>query len=93
MKNPKRETVSRLEDLPNIGKAIAEDLRLIGIDHPRKLAGRDPYRMYQELCIKTGTRHDPCVQDVFLSAVHFMEGAEPLPWWEYTKERKENLKE
>ena len=29
MKNPNRETVSKLEDLPNIGK----DLRLIGIDH------------------------------------------------------------
>ena len=37
MKNPDRETVSRLEALPNIGKAIANKLQLIGIDNPRKI--------------------------------------------------------
>jgi len=36
MKNPDRETVSRLDELPNIGKAMADDLYLIGIDHPKK---------------------------------------------------------
>jgi hypothetical protein len=42
MKNPDRKTVSRLEALPKIGKATADDLRLIGIDHPKKLIGKDP---------------------------------------------------
>ncbi|MDT8283944.1 MAG: helix-hairpin-helix domain-containing protein [Thermovirgaceae bacterium] len=26
--------------------------------------------------------------DVFMSAVRFMEGGEPLPWWSFTDERK-----
>ena len=37
MKNPDRNTVSKLDALPNIGKTIAKDLELIGIDHPKKL--------------------------------------------------------
>ena len=90
MKNPDRETVSRLEELPNIGKSIAGDLRSIGIDHPRKLIGKNPFKLYEKLCAKTGKRHDPCVIDVFLSVVHFMEGGDSLPWWMFTRKRKES---
>ena len=91
MKNPNRETVSKLIDLPNIGKAMANDLQLIGIDHPRKLIGKDPFNLYEELCTKSCQRHDPCVIDVFMSAVHFMEGGDPLPWWLFTDERKKHI--
>jgi len=91
MKNPDRKTVSRLEDLPNIGKAMADDLKLIGIDHPKKLIGKNPFKLYELLCKKTGTRHDPCVIDAFMSVVHFMEGGEPLPWWSFTDERKNHV--
>ncbi|SMQ97489.1 mitomycin resistance protein [Xanthomonas fragariae] len=31
---------------------------------------------------------DPCVIDVFLSIVRFMEGEAPQPWWAFSKERK-----
>lgn len=81
----------KLEDLPNIGKAMAGDFRLLGIEHPRQLVGRDPYRLYDELCAATNARHDPCVIDTFISAVRFMEGAPPHPWWHYTAERKRQL--
>ena len=40
MKNPAPNTVSKSDVLPNIGKAIAKDLELIGIDHPKKLVGK-----------------------------------------------------
>ena len=91
MKNPDREKVSRLDGLPNIGKAMADNLRLVGIDHPKKLIGEDPFDLYEELCAKSGHSHDPCVIDVFISAVHFMEGGEPLPWWSFTDERKRHV--
>ena len=91
MKNPDRTTVSLLVDLPNIGKAIANDLQLIGIDHPRQLIGKDPFDMYEELCTVSGKMHDPCVVDVFISVVHFMEGGDPLPWWVFTDERKKHM--
>lgn len=88
MKNPDRKTVSRLEALPNIGPAIAADLRSIGVERPQQLIGRDALELYDRLCDITGKRQDPCVLDVFISAVRFMEGGEPLPWWAFTEERK-----
>ncbi len=91
MKNLDRKTVSELEKLPNIGKAIAKDLRLIGIDHPGKLIGKDAFALYEELCAITGKKHDPCVIDVFMSAVCFMEGGDSLPWWSFTQERKKQI--
>jgi hypothetical protein len=90
MKNPDRKTVSRLDALPNIGKAMADKLHLIGIDHPRQLKGKSPFKLYEALCKATGKKHDPCVIDVFISVVHFMEGGDPLPWWSFTEERKSN---
>jgi hypothetical protein len=86
-----REKYTRLEQIPNIGPSLAEDLRLVGVSHPQDLIGRDPYEMYEELCQKTGERHDPCVIDVFISVVRFMEGEPERPWWAYTSERKHRL--
>ena len=78
----------RLEQLPNIGPSIANDLRLLGITHPQDLVGRDAFQLYQALSAKTGKRQDPCVLDTFMAATDFMSGAEARPWWNYTAERK-----
>ncbi len=92
VKNPDRKMVSRLEELPNIGKSIADDLRLIGINHPAELKGKDAFELYERLNRATGKRQDPCVIDVFMAAVHFMEDGDPLPWWSFTAERKKSIK-
>jgi hypothetical protein len=86
-----RQAVVQLEDIPNVGPAIAGDLRLLGINSPADLLGRDPYAMYDELCRLTGVRHDPCVLDVFIAAVRFMAGGPKKPWWSFTAERKREL--
>lgn len=91
MKNPNRKTVSKLESLPNLGKAISCDLRLIGINEPKNLIGKNPFDLYNELCTKKGEHVDHCVIDVFMSVVDFMEGNEPKPWWKFTQKRKEIL--
>ena len=91
MKHPNRKTVSDIELLPNIGKAMARDLRLLGINSPQQLIGKDAYQLHEKLCKLTGTKTDPCVIDVFLSVVRFMEGGEALPWWNFTEERKRTL--
>jgi hypothetical protein len=88
-----RNRLSRLEDLPNIGRAMAGDLRSIGVGAPGDLAGRDPFELYERLCQTAGVRHDPCVLDVFISVVSFMNGGPPLPWWRFTEERKLHVKE
>ena len=86
-----RKELPRLEEIPNIGPAIAADLRRLGIKSPGELPGRDPYEMYEDLCRITALRHDPCLLDVFISAVRFMEGAPKKPWHAYTAERKREM--
>jgi hypothetical protein len=88
MKNPDRQKVTDLINLPNVGRAIARDLRLVGIQNPKDLIGKNAYQLHDELCRVTGEKHDPCVIDVFLAVIDFMEGGDPIPWWEFTAERK-----
>lgn len=78
----------RLEQLPNVGPALAQDLRMIGIAHPSELRGQDAFVLYKKLCSATGQRQDPCVLDTFMAVTDFMAGAEPAPWWNYTAQRK-----
>jgi hypothetical protein len=87
-----RNKVQTLTDLPNIGKAMERDLHILGIITPSQLKGRSPYDLYYELCNKKGVKQDPCVLDVLISITRFMEGAEPLPWWKFTSERKAYIK-
>lgn len=81
----------RLEDLPNVGPAIAADLRALGVDAPAQLKGRDPFKLYERLNRVTGLRHDPCVLDTFIAVVRFVGGGPARPWWTYTAERKRAL--
>ena len=77
-----------LEQLPNIGPSLAASLRLIGIQLPSDLVGKDAFALYQQLCTATGQRQDPCVLDTFMAIVDFMQGAEAKAWWRYTALRK-----
>lgn len=79
-----------LQAIPNVGPSIAADLRRMGIDSPDQLKGQDGYELYRRLCAKDRTRHDPCVVDVMLAAVHFMDTGESKKWWEFTAQRKTN---
>jgi hypothetical protein len=83
-----RTGVAGLTDIPNIGPAMAGDLRRLGITRPAQLAGRDPMALYERLARLDGVRHDPCVLDTFMAAVDYMGGAPARPWWKYTPERK-----
>jgi hypothetical protein len=84
-------TQTTLRSIPNVGPAIEKDLRLLGIEEPSDLTGRDGFAMYEELCVRTGERHDPCVIDVFLAAVHYAETGEARTWWSFTPERKAKM--
>ena len=86
-----RDKLHQLTDLPNVGKAVAEDLRKLEINTPQDLLGRDAYAMYYELCELTGMQHDPCMIDVFLSLTDFIQGNEPKSRWAFTVQRKAYL--
>lgn len=81
----------KLEDIPNIGKRVAEDLRRIGITEPKQLAKKNPMRLYDAICKDAGAPVDPCMIDVMMAAVDFMNGAPAAPWWAYTPKRKKLL--
>ncbi|MCA6216228.1 helix-hairpin-helix domain-containing protein [Ideonella sp. B7] len=83
-----RTKVRKLTDLPNVGKAMAEDLRLLGFSSPEQIAGACPFEMYHRLGVITAMRHDPCVMDVFMSITTFLNGGPSRPWWEFTEARK-----
>lgn len=85
-----RTGIKRLRDIPNIGPAIEQDLLILGMHEPADLAGQDPYALYERLCSITQSRHDPCLIDVFISAVRYMEGGPARKWWEFTAERKQH---
>ncbi len=92
MKKAKSAAQARiLEDIPNIGPAVAAYLGQLGIQSPAQLEGQDPYLLYQQLCARAGVMYDPCLLDTFIAATRFMGGEPPLPWWRYTKERKRAL--
>lgn len=93
MKAKQASEARELEDIPNIGGALAGDLRAIGISRPSQLKGKDGLRLYAKLNQVTGSRHDPCMADTFLAAVDFMNGGAPKPWWAFTHQRKQLLKD
>lgn len=86
-----RTAVKTLREIPNIGPRTAEDLNRIGITRPEQLTGRDGLALYRKLCKTDGVRHDPCVIDVFMAAVDYMNGAPKRDWWWYTPQRKKLL--
>ena len=86
-----RSHVSDLQQIKNVGPSIAADFHRIGIRTPSDLCQADPYELYERLCQVDGQRHDPCVLDVFISAVEYMQGRPARPWWKYTARRKREL--
>jgi hypothetical protein len=80
--------VEKLEDIPNIGKSIAADLRGIGIHNPQQLLEYEPLALYLQLGRAMGKRHDPCVFYTFMAARHYMESGEKISWWKFTEQGK-----
>lgn len=83
--------IHSLNEIPNVGPASVKYLNILDIHEPMALIGQDPYLMFEELCSITGKRFDPCLCDVFISAVKFMEGAPKKNWWDYSAERKTTM--
>jgi Pathogenicity locus len=84
-------SADRLEDIPNIGKSIAADLRGIGIQHPEQLLTQEPLALYLKLAGQMGKRLDPCVLYTLMAARHFMQSGEKISWWKFTEQGRKLL--
>jgi hypothetical protein len=78
---------NRLEQIPGVGTAIAEDIRNIGIGSVRQLKGRDPEKLYKKLCDFKAGPVDRCMLYVFRCAVYYASNTkhdpELLKWWNW----------
>jgi hypothetical protein len=80
-----------LSQLRNIGKAMRADFELLGIKTVKQLARCNADDLYARVQQLTHTRHDPCVWDTYAAAIHQAKTGEALPWWDFTKVRKQKL--
>lgn len=76
-----------LRGIPNVGPATALDLQRLGFDRLEELRGKNPEKLYDQLCRMDGVKHDICVRDVFAALVDQANGRPAKPWWMYSRRR------
>jgi hypothetical protein len=78
---------AELRTIPGVGPSIAQDLLDLGCRGVRDLRGRDPERMYRDLCTLRGTHIDRCMLYVLRCAVHYASRTRHDPallrWWNW----------
>lgn len=78
---------SELEQIPGIGKNMAQHLINIGYTTIESLKGQDPEDIYHKDCLYQGRQVDRCVLYVYRLAVYFAENEthepEKLKWWNW----------
>jgi hypothetical protein len=82
----------RLTDLVSVGNATLRDFDRLGVSTVAELSGCDPEELYFRISAFDGTRHDPCVLDVFRAAVA-QARCPDLPqelcrWWTWSQLRR-----
>jgi hypothetical protein len=82
----------RLRDLVSVGPAMARDFEMLGVYSVAQLARRNPEKLYEQLCAKTGQTQDLCCLDVFQAAVAQAKdpnlALEKRQWWYWSRQRK-----
>ncbi|MDD2620340.1 MAG: helix-hairpin-helix domain-containing protein [Syntrophomonadaceae bacterium] len=79
--------MKKLQKIPGVGPAVADDLWQLGFREPDELKGEDPEKLYQRLCILEGQKVDRCMLYVFRCAVYYASNPAPEPellkWWNW----------
>lgn len=83
----RQSATEQLQQIPGVGKRIAQDLRAIGISRVDQLKGRKPERLYRKLCDFKAGPVDKCMLYVFRCAVYYASTKEHDPnllkWWNW----------
>jgi len=81
----------QLEQIPGVGKSIAQDMWDIGIRSVGQLKGQDPDKLYERLCERKASPVDRCVLYIFRCAVYYASSTDHKPellkWWNW-KDKK-----
>ncbi len=85
-------THDELEQIPGVGKSVAEDLHRLGITSVQQLKGKDPEKLYCKLCHFHASPVDRCMLYVFRCAVYYASTNDPDPellqWWNWKDKGK-----
>ena len=83
----KPSVLRELQQIPGVGKKIAEDLWTLGIRSVHDLKDTDPEALYRKLAARKGSRVDRCVLYVLRCAVYYAStrshDPELLKWWNW----------
>ncbi len=79
--------VKALQEIPGVGPSIARDLVGLGVEAVPDLIGRDPQKLYDQLCKQQGGHVDRCVLYTFRCAVYYASNTkhdpQKLKWWNW----------
>jgi hypothetical protein len=81
------EARKRLQEIPNVGPAIARRLAELGFDGAASLRGQDPEALFARTEAARGTPEDPCLLDTYRAVVAFAETGDDRPWHAFSRER------
>jgi len=81
------EALQRLQEIPNVGPAIARRLADLGFDGPASLRGQDPEELFARTEAARGATEDPCLLDTYRAVVAFAETGDERPWHAFSRER------
>jgi hypothetical protein len=87
-----KQAMKELRIIPGVGKAVAEDLYLIGIKKVSDLKNADPDKLYAKHNKRVGRIEDRCLLYVFRCAVYFASKKEHHPdllkWWNWKDKKR-----
>jgi hypothetical protein len=81
------ETLKRLQEIPNVGPAIARRLADLGFDGAASLRGQDPDELFARAEAARGKPEDPCLLDTYRAVIAFAGTGDRRPWHAFSRER------
>jgi hypothetical protein len=80
-------TLKRLQEIPNVGPAVARRLAELGFDSTESLRGQDPEDLFARTEATRGIAEDPCLLDTYRAVVAFADTGDDRPWHAFSRER------
>ena len=81
------DALERLQEIPNVGPAIARRLADLGFDSAASLRGQDPEALFARTEAARGTPEDPCLLDTYRAVIAFADTGDTRPWHAFSRER------
>lgn len=85
--NTMKTILKGFQQIPGVGKSIAQDLYDLGYRSVGELKNEDPQVMYDKSCTLAGQKIDRCLLYVYKCAVYYASNTkhdpELLKWWSW----------